>query len=115
MKKLIIAGSFPSEIIKDKDDNFINHNIYDAIFNAICMPVDRGATYDSMASVIGLIRKIQAAKTAGEESVLLESSEHSILVNALKAVRFAVNDPALFEFVKKVAELPDVNVEEKVA
>lgn len=106
MKKLNL-----NEVIKvnfdGKDTELISKNQF---IGALSRPVNQGATYDEMASVIPLLKQL---KTTTEDSILVETSEYNILVKYLKSMKWSVNDVALFEWITSVVNLPDVDVKEK--
>ena len=79
-------------------------NYKDQIIQALRSPTDQqGIDYEQMALVIPLMTKI---KQCEDEEIVLEDAEHETLVRHLKAVRFRLVVPELFEMMHEIIEAP---------
>lgn len=114
MKKLNISETIKAEVTTDNNGALLTIDVGDLLIRVLRAPrAQNGADYESMALAIDVIRKINDGLKNKKQTVLLENSEHAVLTDALKSFRYAFNEPALFDWIKKVAELPDVEVKAK--
>jgi len=66
---------------------------------------EEGTDYAEMLTVMKLIEKIQAFEMPdlGDGELQLEDTEHTVIVERLKAAKFRFNSPEIFEMIKTVS------------
>lgn len=80
------------------------------IRTALCTPVgNNGVTYDEMAKVLPIIRKVDAA----DQILLLEEAEHEILVERIKQAKYPVADQVIFDMIEDIIHAPPHVLEAK--
>lgn len=109
MKKLDIGRVLIGELQRDPEDNLIKIEVSGLILRIIGKPID-GITFSEMGVMVDLARKINRAISNKENHVLLETVEHAALVARLKAFRYAVVEPVIYDWIKEIDALPDVKI-----
>lgn len=116
MKSIDLNHEFEAEITQTSDGKPEKFTAKGMIKPAIVqMPQGQGINFDNLADRVSLSQKINKAIQSDDGIVLLENNEHAELVKALKEMlpKYALLEPALYNYVKDIAALKDVPVEEK--
>lgn len=111
MKKLTIGGKFTLLTKKINNEAVIS----EVLMTVLSTPKNgMGSDTKEMGEIIDLIRKLDKGITEEQDTILIENGEHAALCGCLKAFKFAVNDPALYDWIKSIENLPDVDIKEAV-
>lgn len=111
MRKLPITGKIKLSTISQSERD---QDVYETIISALSTPEpNQGINYSEMLSRCEIIKKVQEANKKLEGFCLLEESEYGVFNSCLKSLRFVVCDPAIFDWIKSVTELPDIKVVEE--
>lgn len=112
MRKLNITGSIVCEIKKMDNGGLAKIEIADSLLGILAAPLSReGFLASQMLSSIEVMRKIKTAQKDVKAFVLLEEAEYQNLVNAINGFRFPFADPAIYDWINGIINLPVVEVE----
>jgi len=81
--------------------------------DVVAQPPQGGYTFDQMVERRGLMGKLDQVAAEKRSELLLEETEHELLVRALKGYRWRVFSNAVIEMIEEIAAAPVVEVEVK--
>lgn len=99
-------------LVTDNDNKTIPFQANELLLTVLRAPTNpAGSDFESMSTAVLLIKKVKDALEENSENILLDSSEHDSLAAALRAFKFRIIDPAIYDWVKEIINLPDVKIE----
>lgn len=114
MKKLNIAGEITLQSVPKGLDQAPKMEVCEMILDCLRTPEGgRGINIAEMSKIIDVIKKVEVAKKTGADNLILENAEHETLMECINKMRFAIIDPAIYNWAQTVKNLPDIQIDEK--
>jgi len=81
-----------------------------AIIIASLAEMPNAGNFTEMTDRVVVMQKVKKAISENQDGVLLESTDHSQLVKALKERKYEIVDTAIYDYIQRIADLPDAQV-----